>query len=389
MGIKGLMKLISDHAACAIKEKPISSYLGSVVAIDASMSLYQFLIAVRSGNNGEVLTNDAGEVTSHLIGMFYRTIRMVDHGIKPIYIFDGKAPVLKRGELDKRALRREEAEQELKNAQDGEDNDEVVRQTKRLVKVTSDHRDEAIRLLKLMGIPIVEAPSEAEAQCAELVKKDVAYGVATEDMDALTFGTKRLIRHLTMSEARKLPIVEIDLQKCIEELNLSMQEFVDLCILCGCDYTASIRGIGPHTALKLIQTHKTIKAVLENIDKKKYTIPEDFLHEEAAKLFVTPEVIDGNELRDKIVWADPDEEGLIQYLVTEKGFALERVKTAVKKLREARPKASQKRMENFFQISSVSSSSTSSSKSKSTAGEKRKATTSKSTEKATVKKGKK
>lgn len=96
MGIKGLTGLLSQHAPKAIKEHDIKTLFGRKVAIDASMSIYQFLIAVRQ-KDGELLTNDAGETTSHLMGFFYRTIRIVENGIKPAYIFDGKPPELKKG----------------------------------------------------------------------------------------------------------------------------------------------------------------------------------------------------------------------------------------------------------------------------------------------------
>jgi flap endonuclease-1 len=89
-------------------------------------------------------------------------------------------------------------------------------------------------------------------------------------MDALTFGSTRLLRHLTFSAARDLPIVEIELEKVLSGFQLNMNEFIELCILCGCDYTNSIKGIGPHKALKLIQEYKNIETSLKHIDKTKY-----------------------------------------------------------------------------------------------------------------------
>ena len=76
------------------------------------------------------------------------------------------------------------------------------------------------------------------------------YAVGTEDMDALTFGTTVLLRHLTFSEARKMPIKEFHLDKVLEGMELSMDQFVDLCILLGCDYCEKIRGMGPKSALR-------------------------------------------------------------------------------------------------------------------------------------------
>jgi flap endonuclease-1 len=222
----------------------------------------------------------------------------------------------------------------------------VNKYKKRLTKVTKEQNAEARQLLTLMGVPIVEAPGEAEAQCAAMAKADLVYGVATEDMDALTFGTPRLLRHLTFSASRKEPIVEIDLASILQGMALTMDQFIDFCVLCGCDYTTTIRGIGPTTALKLIQTHGSLAEALKHIDKTKHAHGDEFMPIEAAELFRTPDVTPPDQI--KLEWKDPDEDGLVQFLVTEKGFSLERVQSALKRLRGARQKASQQRMEGFF-----------------------------------------
>uniref|UniRef100_A0A7S2TXG7 Flap endonuclease 1 n=1 Tax=Lotharella oceanica TaxID=641309 RepID=A0A7S2TXG7_9EUKA len=347
MGIKGLMKFISDTAPDAVKEGEIKSYFGRKVAIDASMSLYQFLIAVRSGPDAQMLTNEAGEVTSHLQGLFHRTIRMMDNGVKPVYVFDGKAPVLKSGELEIRKEAKKKAQEELKKAKESGDQAEINKFSRRLVRVTREQNEECKRLLKLMGVPSVDAAGEAEAQCAQLCKEGHVFGTATEDMDALTFGTPKLLRHMTFSEARKAAIVEIELKTVLEQTGLTMDQFIDFCILCGCDYTMAIRGIGPKSAYKLIKKHGNIEGVLENLNKDKYKIDSNaFLFKEARELFRKPDVSDTKNI--KLTWAPPDEEGLVEFLCKEKGFEEGRVRNAVKKLRKARNKGSQKRLESFF-----------------------------------------
>ena len=125
-------------------------------------SLYQFLIAVRQ--DGSQLTNDAGEVTSHLNGLFYRTIRMIEAGLKPVYVFDGKPPTMKSHELEKRREARAKAQEELEEAKEAGTATEVDKQERRLVKVTKEHVAECKKLLELMGVPYVEADTEAEAQ---------------------------------------------------------------------------------------------------------------------------------------------------------------------------------------------------------------------------------
>ncbi|XP_045540461.1 flap endonuclease 1 [Papilio machaon] len=349
MGILGLSKLIADIAPQAVKEMEIKNYFGRKVAIDASMSLYQFLIAVRS--EGAQLTSVDGETTSHLMGTFYRTIRLVENGIKPVYVFDGKPPDMKSHQLNKRAERREEAEKELQKATDAGDQASIEKFNRRLVKVTRQHGEEARELLKLMGVPVVEAPCEAEAQCAALVKAGKVYATATEDMDALTFGANVLLRHLTFSEARKMPVQEFHLDQVLKGLELNHTEFIDLCILLGCDYCGSIRGIGPKRAIELIKQHRSIEQVLHNIDTNKYQPPEDWDFTNARRLFMEPEITDPKDIELK--WTDPDEDGLVKFLCGDKQFNEDRVRNGAKKLLKARSGTTQGRLDGFFKVLST------------------------------------
>ncbi|CAG9860110.1 unnamed protein product [Phyllotreta striolata] len=349
MGILNLSKLLADIAPHALKEHELKTYFGRKVAIDASMCLYQFLIAVRT--EGAQLTSADGETTSHLLGTFYRTIRLIENGLKPVYVFDGKPPEMKSGELTKRQERRQEAQKALEKATEAGDAAEIDKFNRRIVRVTKAHAEEVKRLLKMMGVPYVDAPCEAEAQCAALVKAGKVFAAATEDMDALTFGSKVLLRHLTFSEARKMPIQEIHLDKVLEGLELNQEEFIDLCILLGCDYTDSIRGIGPKRGLELIRKHKSIENVINTIDKEKYPIPQDWNFAEARELFKNPEIAEINDLELK--WGDPDEEAMVKYLCGDKNFSEERVRNGCKKLLKAKGSSTQGRLDGFFKVLST------------------------------------
>ncbi|KAB2063033.1 hypothetical protein ERO13_A10G176900v2 [Gossypium hirsutum] len=346
MGIKGLTKLLADNAPKAMKEQKLESYFGRKIAIDASMSIYQFLIVVgRMGT--EMLTNEAGEVTSHLQGMFTRTIRLLEAGLKPVYVFDGQPPDLKKQELAKRYSKRADATEDLQEAMETGNKEDIEKFSKRTVKVTRQHNEDCKRLLRLMGVPVIDAPSEAEAQCAALCKSGKVYAVASEDMDSLTFGTPKFLRHLMDPSSRKVPVMEFDVAKVLEELNLTMDQFIDLCILSGCDYCDSIRGIGGQTALKLIRQHGSIEEILQNINKERYSIPDDWPYEEARRLFKEPLVcMDDEQLEMK--WSPPDLEGLITFLVNENGFNIDRVTKGVEKIKAAKNKSSQGRLESFF-----------------------------------------
>ncbi|KAM3163443.1 Flap endonuclease 1 [Lachancea thermotolerans] len=348
MGIKGLNAIISEHVPSAVRKSEIKNFFGRKVAIDASMSLYQFLIAVRQ-QDGVQLASESGETTSHLMGIFYRTLRMIDNGIKPCYVFDGKPPVLKSHELSKRSARRTTTEEKLKEAVEEA---EKLKHERRLVKVTPEHNEEAKKLLRLMGLPYVEAPCEAEAQCAELAKAGKVYAAASEDMDTLCYRTPFLLRHLTFSEAKKEPIHEINTEVLLQGLELSIEQFIDLGIMLGCDYCDSIRGVGPVTALKLIKEHKTLENIVEYIESgqanNKWKVPENWPFKEARQLFLDPDVVKGSEVDLK--WSEPQEQELVDFMCKEKGFNEERIRSGIKRLQKGLKTGVQGRLDGFFKV---------------------------------------
>ena len=266
--------------------------------------------------------------------------------------------------MEKRREKREKAKEEYDEAKEQGEDERVTQLSKRLIRVGQKENDECKKLLTLMGVPYVEAPCEAEAQCAELCRGGKVYATATEDMvikncfkflifqkDALTFGTPKLGRHMTVSEARKQPIKEYDLALILSGLSLSMDEFIDMCILCGCDYTHSIRGMGPKKALSYIQKYKTIEKVLEVIKgMKQFTIPDEFhdQFDQARKLFKNPHVTPADEIELK--WKEPDEEGLMQFLVKEKGFEEKKVHNVFERIKKSRKQTTQSRISNFFTV---------------------------------------
>jgi flap endonuclease-1 len=329
------------------------------------MSIYSFLIAVRS--EGQQLMSESGETTSHLMGMFYRTLRIVDSGIKPLYVFDGAPPKLKSGELAKRFQRKAEANEGLEEAKETGTAEEVEKFSRRTVRVTREHNQECQRLLKLMGIPYIIAPTEAEAQCAVLARAGKVYAAASEDMDTLCFDSPILLRHLTFSEQRKEPIQEIHLDKVLAGLNMERkqvsllskikptgsdgEQFVDLCILLGCDYLDPIPKVGPHTALKLIRDHGTLERVVEWMqkdEKKRYIIPDDWPFADARELFFNPDVRPADHPECDFKWEAPDVEGLVNFLVTEKGFSEDRVRNSAARLQKNLKGTQQARLEGFF-----------------------------------------
>lgn len=294
-----------------------------------------------------MLTNEAGEVTSHLQGMFGRTIRLLEAGLKPVYVFDGMPPKLKKQELAKRHTKRAEAIEDLNEAIKADNKEEIAKLSKKTVRMTKQHKRDCKKLLGLMGVPVLEAPSEAEAQCAALCKSGLVYAVASEDMDSLTFGAPRFLRHLMDPRTNKVPVIEFEVSKVLEELNLTMDQFIDMCILAGCDYCAGIQGIGGRTALKLIRQHGSIENILENINRDRYHVPDDWTYQGARRLFKEPSVF-SDDVQIEIEWRSPDKEGLMSFLVSENGFNTNRVAKGIERIKEANNKLAQGRFDAFF-----------------------------------------
>lgn len=264
-------------------------------------------------------------------------------------MFDGKPPDMKSGELAKRTERRKEAQESLTKAIEAGNEEDITKFNKRLTRVTPKHNDDCKRLLKLMGVPVVEAPSEAEAQCAQLCKDGKVYAVATEDMDALTFATPRLIRHLSSGSSESTH--EYNLEKTLQGLGLENQdEFIDLCILMGCDYCDSIRGIAGKKGLELIKKYKTIEKIVENLPNKDGVPKDDWPYERARQLFKDPEVIKSDDISEAdLKIKDIDEEGMVKFLCGEHDFDEKRVRNAIQRCKASKPKSAQTRIDSFFQ----------------------------------------
>jgi flap endonuclease-1 len=250
MGIKNLSKILNETTACKVVNRKF--YKNKLIAIDATIWLYQFFVQIR--HDSQQLTDENGEVTSHLQGFLQRTIMLLNLGIKPVFVFDGPAPKLKENTLKKRKEVKEQAHQDYLEAVEKQDSDEANKFSKRSINITKEQINEVKQLLTYLGLPVISAPGEAEAQCTELVKCGICYAVASEDLDVLAFGAPRMIRNLTSADKP----IEIDLSVVLRDLEFTYEQFVDMCILCGCDYISNIPGIGPKTALNHIKKYKTI-----------------------------------------------------------------------------------------------------------------------------------
>lgn len=167
MGIKQLGKFLKSSCASAMSHHSCASeYKDAVVAIDVSPCLYQCMTAM--GDTPPGVQPGSELDTSHIVGLFRRSVRLLELGIKPIFVFDGEAPEMKSHVLQQRAKNRARSKELLEEAQAVGDEDAMKRYGARLVKATQRHNDEAMELLRTMGLPALQAPGEAERLCAQL-----------------------------------------------------------------------------------------------------------------------------------------------------------------------------------------------------------------------------
>jgi len=256
------------------------------IAIDAFNALYQFLATIRQATDGTPLTDKEGRITSHLKGLFNRTIKLIELGIKPIYVFDGPPLKIKQNTLDKRMTRRKEAKLKYEKALKEEDYSAARKYAQAAIFLNKDMVKESKELLNFMGVPVVEAPSEGEAQAAYMTNHEKVWASSSQDWDSLLFGSQRLIRNLSITGSRRtaqgfvkvLPeIVELD--SVFKSLNLTREQLIDIGILIGNDYNEGIKGIGPKNAFKYMEEYKTIENFLgkyaSNLKQKKEKAIED------------------------------------------------------------------------------------------------------------------
>ncbi|MDI6718498.1 MAG: flap endonuclease-1 [Methanomicrobiales archaeon] len=313
--------------------------LSGVAAIDANNALYQFLSIIRQPD-GTPLMDSKGRVTSHLSGIFFRTLNFMEKGINPVYIFDGTPPRFKAETIEQRREIRRAAGERWREALSLGDMDEAYRQARSSSRVDDLVLESAKELLTLMGIPWIQAPSEGEAQAAWMVEQGAASYAVSQDYDALLFGAPVLVRNLTISGRRKVrgrSVVvspeRIVLADVLKGLSITREQLIDIGILVGTDFNPGVRGIGPKTALKLVLKGEADAALKEHLP--------DLDPGPIRAFFIHPPV----ESRYDLAWNPPDAEGVLSMLVDRYDFTEGRVQAALAKLRES---SGQKTLDRWF-----------------------------------------
>ena len=345
MGIRQLNKILKRVAPSAIIEKSIHCYIHSKIAIDSSILIYKYRYAAQGSDD------------SHIYGFIQRVCFYLKRGILPVFVFDGIPPDAKKDTLEKRVKQKSKIETRISQLINKRDMSTIVEQSveqsieqsieqseedymtpleideeisklrKQVTYVTKSHRQECKYLLKLLGIPVIESSGEAETTCAAMQKHGIVDYTFTEDTDALTFGAPKVLKTAKKMER----VIEINLGVILEKMELSMDSFIDFCILCGCDYCPTIPKIGPITALTLINKYSNIENIIENLDPK-YIIPDNFDYVLARSLFKhDPLDKEHYDISIKDIQLDK----LKQFIINEKGLSDQIFDTMVNKYNKA------------------------------------------------------
>lgn len=305
------------------------SLAGRRLAVDGYNAIYQFLASIRQ-RDGLPFTDAEGRATSHLIGVFYRTTALLGQGVLPVWVFDGRPPDLKAGTLRARFLVKERAEAEWKEALAAGDLERAKRKAAATSRLTRPMAEETKALLVALGVPVVQAPSEGEAQAAAMAARGLVWAAASEDYDSLLFGAPRLVRGLAARGGRgTTPGAQvIDREELLRTLGLSGDELILVGLLVGTDFNDGAKGYGPKRALKLVQEHLGWEATLARAGLTADEVAP------VAELFRHPEVAP----TDPPAFGPIDEAEVERILVAGHGFSADRVRAAVARARR-RPSA--------------------------------------------------
>jgi flap endonuclease-1 len=306
---------------------------GQTIAFDAFNTIYYFLTMIRHRTSGEPLKNHDGHITSHLSGLLYRTVKFMEASIKPVYVFNGRYPAFKKRTVEQRRAKRKQAQRKWKAAiRAGRP---ALKYAQEAARIDASIVDSAQTLLDLMGVPWIQAPSEGEAQCAWMCQRGLVYATASQDFDSLLFGSPRLVRNLS-AITKKEPDVEeaypgidpelVELAEVLARLGVTREQLVLVAILIGTDYNEGIRGVGPVSALKLVEQQKTLEKILSTCQ-----FPGATDVAKVYKFFLDPP----HTACVEMAWNPPQAEQLFSFLVEAHDFSRERTAKALERLHTA------------------------------------------------------
>ena len=311
MGIKNLKSLLKKFSPNSLKYIKLDKFKYSIVAIDTSIYLYKY------------------KYSNNFIDCFIRQVlRLLKNKIVPLYIFDGKPPIEKKNILDTRYKRKENLKKKQKSLENLilsiKNNDDISNDiildlekqhhkiSKKIIKITPEDTSNLKQIFDYMGIPYINAPGEAEIFCSYLYSKNITDACISEDTDVIASGMKYFIRGININKNHAFVY---NLNNILDDLHMTYVEFVDLCILCGCDYVPRIEGIGYITSYNMIKKYKNIETILESEYTNKYDFTENFKtkYKIARKLINNKDLIYNDSFLIKL--SKPNIKKLLNYLL--------------------------------------------------------------------------
>ncbi|WP_247731419.1 flap endonuclease-1 [Halovivax limisalsi] len=296
----------------SIESVPFDDLEGSVVAVDAHNWLYRYLTTTVKWTNASIYTTGDGTEVANLVGIVQGLPKFFEHDIVPVMVFDGGPSDLKADEIEARREQRADYEEQLEAAREADDPVAVARLESYTQRLTETIQETSRELLSLLDVPVVEAPAEGEAQAARIVRNGDADYVGSEDYDALLFGSPRTLRQLTSKGDPEL----MDLEATLAAHDLTLEQLIDVAILIGTDFNPGVDGIGPKTALSLIDEHGDLWSALEaRGDHVEYG-------DRVRQLFREPNVTDDYAYTTDL---DPDVDAAREYVCEEWGVDADEV----------------------------------------------------------------
>jgi flap endonuclease-1 len=304
---------------------------GKRLALDANGELYQFLALIRL-RDGTPLRDSHGRITSHLSGLFYRATRlMTEYAMELVFVFDGKPPALKTAEIARRRSIKERYDAEHAEALEAGDLAKAYSKATMTSRLTREMTNEAREFLRLMGLPVIQAPAEGEAQASHMAARSSVWAAASKDYDCLLFGAPRVLRFLTISGKEFLPSKGafrpitpelIDSAAMLEHYRITREQLIDLAILVGTDFNDGVKGVGPKKALKLVSDFGSIDRMPSDIQEALGSSVQ-----EIREISLKPDVTDDYDVKFK----PPDLDGIVRFLCDEREFSRERVTAALER----------------------------------------------------------
>ena len=335
----------SDIVSDIKKDLELQDLKGRKVAVDAFNTMFQFLSIIRDRVTGEPLHDSKGQVTSHLSGLLYRTTNWIEAGIRPVFVFDGKPPEFKHLTIQQRKAIRADAKEKWEEAK--RKGEPAIKYAQAASELNDEMIEDAKKLLKYMGMPTLQAPSEGEAQCAFMAREGVVWATGSQDYDSLMFGSPRLVKNLSITGKRKVPRKDtyvdinpeiIELDNVLKNLGINQIQLIIMGLLIGTDYNEGVAGYGPKKSLEIVKKEKILANVM-----KKVTWIEHMPADELLEFFLHPPV----DKNYKLEWRQPDDKSLVKFMVDEHDFSQERVEKVLERLDAGREAAKQASLGSF------------------------------------------